>query len=91
VGERARDARVRADLEGAAAWAGARGVPLFLGECGTTAHADMADRARWTALVRTEAERLGTSWAYWDFATDFGAFDLRRGAWRAPLERAMLG
>jgi endoglucanase len=51
----------------------------------------MADRADWTALVRAEAERLGMSWAYWDFATDFGAFDAGRHAWREPLERALLG
>ena len=42
-------------------------------------------------LVRAEAERLGIGWAYWDFATDFGAFDLARDRWRAPLRRALLG
>jgi endoglucanase len=49
-----------------------------------------ASRATWTTLVRTEAERLGVSWAYWDFATDFGAFDLGRHAWRAPLAQALV-
>ena len=77
--------RVRADLEGAADWARDRGRPLFLGEFGTHDVARMEDRARWTAHVREEAERLGMSWSYWDFATDFGAFDLARDAWRAPL------
>jgi endoglucanase len=41
--------------------------------------------------VRSEAERLGMAWAYWDFATDFGAFDVGRHAWRAPLRQALLG
>lgn len=45
----------------------------------------------WTTLVRSEAERLGMGWAYWDFATDFGAFDIGRHAWRAPLKEALLG
>jgi hypothetical protein len=26
----------------------------------------------------------------WDFATDFGAFDLSRHAWRAPLDQALV-
>lgn len=82
-------ARVREELEGAAGWVRERGVPLFLGEFGAVEHAGMAARADWTRLVRTEAERLGMSWAYWDFATDFGAFDLAAGRWRAPLADAL--
>ena len=84
-------ARVRADLAAAAAWARAAGRPLFLGEFGTRDAAPMPDRAAWTALVRGEAERLGMGWAYWDFATEFGAFDVAAGSWRAPLLGALLG
>jgi beta-glucosidase len=83
-------ARVRADLERAADWAAARGVPLLLGEFGVTAAAPMPARAAWTALVRAEAERLGIAWCYWDFATDFGAYDLARGTWHQPLRAALL-
>jgi endoglucanase len=82
-------AAIRADLESAAAWARERGVRLFLGEFGVVEHADIAARAAWAAHVRTEAERLGLSWAYWDFATDFGAYDLARREWRAPLAAAL--
>ena len=82
---------VQHDLSVAAAWAVARGRPLFLGEFGTHHTADMESRARWTAAVRVEAERVGASWAYWDFATDFGAYDLRADAWHEPLRRALLG
>ena len=82
---------VRADLAGVAAWGRERRLPLFIGEFGAFSAADMASRARWTAFVRTEAERLGMSWAYWEFGTDFGAFDLERAAWREPLRRALLG
>ena len=84
-------ARVRGDLERAAEWAAARGLPLFLGEFGVTGVAGMAGRAAWTALVRAEAGRLGVAWAYWDFATDFGAYDVAGGAWREPLRAALLG
>jgi endoglucanase len=82
---------VRSDLERAAAWADAEGRPLFLGEFGAHSNAGLSDRAAWTTLVRCEAERLGMSWAYWDFATDFGAFDLDRNVWHAPLEQALVG
>jgi beta-glucosidase len=89
-GTPAERARVREDLERAAAWARARGVPLLLGEFGTTSAARTADRAAWTAAVRTEAERFGIAWCYWDYATEFGAYDLRRGAWDEPLRAALL-
>jgi endoglucanase len=51
----------------------------------------MNSRCQWTRRVRLEAERLGLSWCYWDFGTDFGLFDSHRGAWREPLELALLG
>jgi endoglucanase len=81
--------RVRCELSDAAAWAARR--PLFLGEFGTLETGSMPDRAAWTRSVREEAERLGLSWCYWDFATDFGAFDRAAGTWREPLKRALLG
>lgn len=88
-GSEAEQARVGRDLEAAAAWAAP--LPLFLGEFGTLETALMPDRAAWTTRVRSEAERLGLSWCFWDFATDFGAFDRAAGAWREPLKTALLG
>jgi endoglucanase len=82
---------VRRDLDKAAAWAERHAVPLFLGEFGTYEKADPAARVRWTGSVRQESERLGVGWAYWDFATDFGAYDLGAGTWREPLRKALLG
>ncbi|WP_086840023.1 glycoside hydrolase family 5 protein [Amycolatopsis kentuckyensis] len=82
---------VRADLAEVAAWGQERRLPVFIGEFGAFSAADTGSRARWTAFVRAEAERLGLSWAYWEFGTDFGAFDLERAAWREPLRRALLG
>jgi endoglucanase len=72
---------VTADLEAAAAWSRSHGVPLLIGEFGAVLAADHASRVRWTGWVRREVERLGLPWAYWDFATDFAAYDLSRGAW----------
>jgi endoglucanase len=81
---------VRDDLVRAADWARAHGRELFIGEFGAYEKADPDSRARWTRCVRTEAERLGLGWCYWDFATDFGVFDIARDAWRAPLRNALL-
>jgi endoglucanase len=83
-----RDA-VRDDIATAASWARQHDRPLFVGEFGTYYRADIAARSRWTAFVRTELERAGMSWAYWEFGTDFGAFDPQRDAWREPLLRAL--
>ncbi|ONK11104.1 glycoside hydrolase family 5 protein [Streptomyces sp. MP131-18] len=90
-GEPADENAVRDDLAEVAAWGRQQRLPLFIGEFGAFSRADMVSRARWTTFVRAEAERLGMSWAYWEFGTDFGAFDLQRSAWREPLRRALLG
>jgi endoglucanase len=81
---------VHRDLTKAAAWARHQDVSLFLGEFGTYEQADAASRVRWTASVRQQAERLGLDWAYWDFATDFGAYRLSSDTWRKPLLDALL-
>jgi endoglucanase len=31
------------------------------------------------------------SWCYWDFGTDFGAFDPEGNVWREPLRDALIG
>ncbi|WSQ06443.1 glycoside hydrolase family 5 protein [Streptomyces sp. NBC_01231] len=81
---------VSEDLAAAAAWADAHAVPLFLGEFGAYERADMDSRVRWTAWVREEAERLGISWAYWEFGTDFGAYARETDTWREPLRQALI-
>jgi endoglucanase len=89
-GDDADRAAVHADLTNAASWAHDRGRPLLVGEFGTYDKVDVASRSRWTAFVRSEAERLGLAWCYWDFGTDFGAFDPRHDTWREPLLHALL-
>jgi endoglucanase len=77
-------------LEKAAAWAKAHARPLFLGEFGAYQAADMDSRARWTRFVTREAERLGFSWAYWEFCAGFGAYDPQADVWREALKAALL-
>ena len=82
-------ASVRADMAVLRAWADRHGA-VFVGEFGTYQAAPMSSRARWTTTVRKELDALDIGWCYWDFATDFGAFDLTTHTWRAPLLHALL-
>lgn len=77
-------------LERAADWGSDRGRPIFIGEFGAYSAADMPSRARWTAHVAREAERLGMSWAYWEFMAGFGLYIPEQDAWREPLKDALL-
>jgi endoglucanase len=81
---------IRKSLEKAAAWGKAHDRPIFLGEFGAYEAADLESRERWTRFVVREAERLGFSWAYWEFCAGFGAYDPRTDTWRQPLKAALL-
>jgi endoglucanase len=84
-------AKVRRDLEKAAAWGKEHNRPLFLGEFGAFSRADMDSRVKWTTFVRSEAERLGMSFAYWEYGSGFGAYDIQAEKWREPLKNALVG
>ncbi len=83
-------AKLRRDFENAAGWAKQRNRPLFLGEFGAYSGADLDSRVTWTDAVAREAERLGISWAYWEFGSGFGAYDPQAGKWREPLLKALI-
>jgi endoglucanase len=89
-GTLAEHAAVTTDLETPAAWARREGVRLYVGEFGTIDTADHDSRVRWTHWVRRELDRLDLPWAYWDFATDFGAYDRHRHGWRPELLEALV-
>ncbi len=78
------------DFDKAAQWGKANNRPIYVGEFGAFSGAEMNSRATWTAAVAREAERLGFSWAYWEFASGFGAFDKDENKWRAPLKDALV-
>jgi endoglucanase len=80
---------LRRDFEKAAKWAKDHNRPLFLGEFGAYSAADLDSRARWTAAISHEAERLGISSAYWEFGSGFGAYDRDKHEWRQELLQAL--
>jgi endoglucanase len=63
-----------AQLDMAKAFADRTGLQVYLGEFGAIVKADVASRARWTRLVRTEAEKRGFGWAYWDYCRNLAAY-----------------
>jgi endoglucanase len=81
---------VRSQFEKVATWSKRHDRPVFLGEFGSFAAADMESRVRWTHFVVREAERLGFSWAYWEFCAGFGIYDPNANTWREPLKAALV-
>jgi endoglucanase len=83
-------AQITGPLQAASAWSTQNGYPLYLGEFGVMKAADVASRATYARTVRTEAERLGISWAYWDFANAFGIYSPKTREFIEPMLSALL-
>lgn len=85
-------AAVIEQMDMAKAFAKRTGLRVYLGEFGAITHADLASRARWTRLVRTEAEKRGFGWAYWDFCQSFAAYSpcSAEGHWVSEIRAALL-
>jgi endoglucanase len=79
-------------LETARAFRERTGLPVYLGEFGAGINADTASRAAWTRLARTEAEKRGFGWGYWDFCHNFAAYapGLFSGTWIPEIRAALL-
>lgn len=84
-------ASLAAPLVTAAAWSAANHYPVFLGEFGAYEKGEMASRARFTRLMRDQAEARGITWTYWEFAAGFGVYDPAAHAFRGQLREALLG
>jgi endoglucanase len=74
----------------AANYVKATGNRVYLGEFGAIDNADAQSRENYVWLVRTEAERRGIGWAYWDDGGSFKAMNTYAGTWNEGLRRALL-
>jgi len=83
-------AALRKDFAKAAKWGKEHNRPIYVGEFGAFSGAELKSRITWTDSVAREAERLGFSWSYWEFASGFGIYDPGADAWREPLLKALL-
>jgi len=81
---------VISDFAGASAWSMQHNMPIFMGEFGAYNKADISSRVKWTSFVAREAERRTFSWAYWEFCSGFGAYDLTKREWRMDLLTALI-
>lgn len=78
------------ELEQAASWGVNHDRPLFMGEFGAYAKADMNSRKLWTESAARQAENRHISWAYWEFCAGFGVYDAAKKAWNFPLLKALI-
>ncbi len=83
-------AAITADFDKVQAWATREQRPIHLGEYGAYDRADMPSRQRYTAFVARTAERLGWSWAYWQFDSDFILYDIPNRRWIEPIRDALV-
>jgi endoglucanase len=86
----AEKAEVASHFDLVAEWAQRKNVRILLGEFGAYSRAPQDSRVRWTEFVRSEAERHGFAWAYWEMASGFGAYDPVAHAWREDLLKALI-
>jgi len=78
------------DFEKAQAWAKKHERPLFLGEFGVYDKADLDSRVRYLRFVARQAEKMGWSWAYWQFDSDFIVYDIPNNRWVEPILKALI-
>ena len=68
---------MNAAFDRVAAWAArhAAGREIYLGEFGVYTPADAASKRRYLAAITANTDRLGWSWAVWDYQDSFGVRD----------------
>jgi len=84
------EAKAAADFRKMNLWAEKERRPVYLGEFGVYERAPSDSRARYLSFMARSADRLGWSWAYWQFDHDFAAFDSARQAWKPDILRALI-
>jgi endoglucanase len=88
-GTDAEQAELAKNFDGVKTWADAHHRPIFLGEFGAYEKGDMDSRTRYVSAVARAAEARGFAWAYWQFDSDFIAYDIGRDGWVEPIRQAL--
>ncbi|MDH5404265.1 MAG: glycoside hydrolase family 5 protein [Candidatus Heimdallarchaeota archaeon] len=73
-----------------ASWSFETKIPVIMTEFGVIDHANIDDRARWTAFVARTAEERNIAWTYWDFKARFAAFNETTQTWIPELLEALI-
>jgi hypothetical protein len=82
--------KLKQDFDRVKTWAQRTGRPVLLGEFGALETAGMAQRVAWTAAVARAAEARGFGWSYWQFDSDFVAWDMKADGWVKPILAALV-
>ncbi len=82
--------RIAHGLDTAQAWGQRNGYPIWLGEFGAFNKAPMPSRIMYTQIVRSEAEKRGINWAYWEFGSGFGIYNPHTDRWNQDLLDALV-
>jgi endoglucanase len=85
-------AALAADFDKVAAWSAASRRPILLGEFGAydKSGTPLDLRTAYIGAARSEAERRGFGWAYWQFEGDFVVWDMANQRWIEPIRRALV-
>jgi len=85
-------AALAADFDKVAAWSRANRRPILLGEFGAydKSGTPLDLRVAYVGAARTEAEKHGFAWAYWQFEGDFVAWDMPNQRWVEPIRGALI-
>lgn len=85
-------AKIAEDFGKVADWSRTTGREILLGEFGAydESGTPMAMRAAYTEAVAREAERHGFAWSYWQFDSNFLAWDMERNGWVEPIHQALI-
>jgi len=76
-------------FEFASKYVATTGKRVYLGEFAAIDKADPTSRENFLRITRTEAERRGFGWAYWDDGGRNRALDVKTGSWVPEVERAL--
>jgi endoglucanase len=82
--------RMKTDFDTVQTWAKAHDRPMLMGEFGAYDKGDMTSRVAYTAAAAREAEARGWAWTYWQFDSDFIAYDIKKDTWIAPIHGALV-
>ncbi|MFN3388128.1 MAG: glycoside hydrolase family 5 protein [Allosphingosinicella sp.] len=84
-------AQIQKDFDSVAAWARANDRPILLGEFGAYDKLPPVEmRAAYADAVAREAEARGFGWSYWQFDSNFLAWDMAKDDWVEPIHRALI-
>ena len=83
-------AAVVKDFEEARKWGVDNNRIVYLGEFGAYDKAPTESRVTYTDYVCRTCEKMGWSWGYWQFDSDFIVFDVKNDKWVEPILGALI-